>query len=394
MKLAERTQHVAQSYTIGMSMRAREMSEQGRDVLNLSVGEPDFQVPERAKQAAVQALELDLTKYDKVPGVLELREVICEKLKRENRLDYTPDQIVVSNGAKQAIMNGLLAVMNPGDEVMLPVPYWTSYPEIIKLCGGQPLPVMPRDRENYRVTPKDLEAAMGEKTRILIFNNPSNPAGTVYAREEVQAIGDFCREHDIWILSDEIYERFCYVEPCVSVASLGPELKERTIVINGLSKSVAMTGLRVGYTASCREIASAISKMQGHLTSHTSTLSQWVGHSALKYCREEINAQIDIYRKRREFMMKRLDAIEGLTYLKPDGAFYIMVNFGAFKDRISYADSFSLALCERILEETAVAIVPGIAFGLDDYARVSYTLEENELEEGLDRIEKFLRSLK
>ncbi len=393
MKLAERTEHVAQSYTIGMSMRARELRDQGRDVLNLSVGEPDFKVPERAKQAAVQALELDLTKYDKVPGVLELREVICEKLKAENDLEYTADQIVVSNGAKQAIMNALMAVMDPGDEVLLPIPYWTSYPEIIKLCGGEPLPVMPGDRDNYKVTPRDLEEAMTEKTKILIFNNPSNPAGTVYNAEEVRAIGEFCEKKGLWILSDEIYERFCYTEPCVSVASLSPSIKDQTIVINGLSKSVAMTGLRVGYTASNQKVASAISKMQGHLTSHTSTLSQWVGHSALKYCTKDINDQIDIYRKRREVMMKKLDTIEGLTYLKPDGAFYIMVNFGAYKDRVAYTDSFSLALCSRILEETAVAIVPGIAFGLDDYARISYTLEEEKLEEGLSRIENFLKSL-
>lgn len=393
MELAERTQHVAQSYTIGMSMRARELRDQGRDVLNLSVGEPDFKVPERAKKAAVQALELDLTKYDKVPGVLELREVICEKLKAENDLEYTADQIVVSNGAKQAIMNALMAVMNLGDEVLLPIPYWTSYPEIIKLCGGEPLPVMPKDRENYKVTPRDLEEAMTEKTKILIFNNPSNPAGTVYNADEVRAIGEFCEKKGLWILSDEIYERFCYTDPCVSIATVNPQIKDQTIVINGLSKSVAMTGLRVGYTASNQEIASAISKMQGHLTSHTSTLSQWVGHSALKYCTKDINDQIDIYRKRREVMMKKLDTIEGLTYLKPDGAFYIMVNFGAYKDRVAYEDSFSLALCSRILEETAVAIVPGIAFGLDDYARISYTLEEEKLEEGLDRIEKFLKSL-
>lgn len=393
MELAERTQHVAQSYTIGMSMRARELRDQGRDVLNLSVGEPDFKVPERAKKAAVQALELDLTKYDKVPGVLELREVICEKLKAENDLEYTADQIVVSNGAKQAIMNALMAVMNLGDEVLLPIPYWTSYPEIIKLCGGEPLPVMPRDQENYKVTPQDLEEAMTEKTKILIFNNPSNPAGTVYNADEVRAIGEFCEKKGLWILSDEIYERFCYTDPCVSIAAVNPKIKDQTIVINGLSKSVAMTGLRVGYTASNQEIASAISKMQGHLTSHTSTLSQWVGHSALKYCTKDINDQIDIYRKRREVMMKKLDTIEGLTYLKPDGAFYIMVNFGAYKDRVAYEDSFSLALCSRILEETAVAIVPGIAFGLDDYARISYTLEEEKLEEGLDRIEKFLKSL-
>ena len=393
MKLAERTRHVAQSYTIGISMRAREMMAEGRDVLNLSVGEPDFKVPERAKKAAVQALELDLTKYDKVPGVLELREVICKKLKSENGLDYTPDQIVVSNGAKQAIMNALLAVMDHGEEVLMPVPYWTSYPEIIKLCGGEPVPVIPADTVDYKVTPADLEKALTEKTKALIFNNPSTPAGTVYTEAEIRAIGEFCLEKGIWILSDEIYEKFCFEGSCFSVAATSPEVKDITIVINGLSKSVAMTGLRVGYTASTEEIASAISKMQGHLTSHTSTLSQWVGHDALKYCGPEIDAQIDVYRKRRETMLKLLNELPEITYLEPDGAFYVMVNFGAYKDRIDYEDSFSVALCHRILEETEVAIVPGIAFGLDDYARIAYVLEETKLEEGLERIKKFLLSL-
>lgn len=394
MKLAERTQHVAGSFTIGISMMAREMMSQGKDVLNLSVGEPDFKVPERAKHAAVQALELDLTKYDKVPGVLELREAICDKLKTENGLDYTPDQIVVSNGAKQAIMNTLLAVMDPGDEVLLPVPYWTSYPEIVKLCGGTPVYAVPVDTVNYKVTPADLEKVVSEKTRILIFNNPSNPAGTVYNEEEVRAIGEFCLEKGLWLLSDEIYEKFCFVDPCFSVAATSPEVKDITIVVNGLSKSVAMTGLRVGYTASNTKIATAISKMQSHLTSHTSTLSQWVGHDALRYCGEEIDAQIDIYRRRREVMLKKLKTLPDITFLEPDGAFYVMVDFGAYRDKIEYKGSFSVALCRRILEETEVAIVPGIAFGLDNYARIAYVLEEKRLEEGLERIEKFLRSLK
>lgn len=394
MKLAERTRHVAQSYTIGISMKAREMMAQGRDVLNLSVGEPDFKVPERAKHAAVQALELDLTKYDKVPGVLELRQEICRKLKEENNLDYEPDQIVVSNGAKQAIMNTLLAVTDPGDEVLMPVPYWTSYPEIVKLCGGVPVFAMPADRETYKITPADLEKALTDKTKILIFNNPSNPAGTVYNEEEVRAIGQFCLEKGIWLLSDEIYEKFCFVDPCFSVAATSPEVKDITILVNGLSKSVAMTGLRVGYTASNRKIASAISKMQGHLTSHTSTLSQWVGRDALKYCGEEIEAQIHIYQKRREALLRKLQTLPDVTWLEPDGAFYVMVNFGAYKDKIEYEESFSVALCRRILEEAEVAIVPGIAFGLDDYARIAYVQEEKRLEEGLERIEKFLRSLK
>lgn len=393
MKLAERTSIVPPSYTIGISTKVSEMNEKGRDVINLSVGEPDFNVPEKAKKAIVKALENNKTKYDKVPGLIDLRKAICHKLKIENGIEYSPEDIVVSNGAKQAIMNALLAILNPGDEVIVPVPYWTSYPEIIKLSEAEPVIVYPEDTKEYRITVNDIKKAMTDKTKMLLFNNPSNPSGTVYTKKEVKEIAEFCLENNIWILSDEIYERFCFEGEFVSTASISEEVKKITVVVNGLSKSAAMTGLRIGYTASTKEVASAISVMQGHLTSHPSTISQWGACAALTECRDEINAQLDVYRKRREVMLAKLDEIDNVTYLEPGGAFYVMVNFGAYKDKIKYDKSFSLALCEKMLEEAEVAVVPGIAFGLDDYVRIAYTVSAENLEKGLERIEKFIKTL-
>lgn len=393
MMLAERTNKVPPSYTIGISTKVSELNEQGRNVINLSVGEPDFTVPEKAKAAIKKALENNLTKYDKVPGLIDLRKAICEKLKKENGIEYTPEEIVVSNGAKQAIMNTFLAVLNPGDEVLVPVPYWTSYPEIIKLCEAVPVIVYPEDTSKYKFTVDDLKKAKTEKTKLLMLNNPSNPSGTIYSREEVKEIAEYCLENNIWILSDEIYERFCFEGEFTSTASISEEVKKITIVINGLSKSAAMTGLRIGYTASTKEVAKTISVMQGHLTSHPSTISQWGACVALMECRDEIDAQLEVYRQRREVILKKLDEIEGISYLEPDGAFYVMVNLGTYKEKIKYEKSFSLAFCERMLEEAEVAVVPGIAFGLDDYVRIAYTVSSENLEKGLERIDKFIKSL-
>lgn len=393
MKLSERTGQVSPSYTIGISTKVHELNEQGRNIINLSVGEPDFNVPERAKYSMISALMKDYTKYDKVPGLIQLRKAISDKLKNENNLDYEPDQIVVSNGAKQAIMNAVFATVNHGEEVLLPVPYWTSYPEIVKLCGAVPVMVYPEDRKNYKICVSDLKKVLTEKTKMLFFNNPSNPSGVIYSEDEIREIAEFCLENRIWIMSDEIYERFCFEGKYVSVSSLSKEINDITIIVNGLSKSAAMTGLRIGYTASSTEIAKAISAMQGHLTSHPATISQWAAYTALMDCRDEIDAQLEVYRKRRESVLSRLDKMKNITYLKPDGAFYIMINFGSYKNKIEYDDSFSISFSNKLLEEANVAVVPGIAFGLDDYVRMSYAAKQEELDEAMKRIEKFLLKL-
>ncbi len=393
MMLANRTKLISPSFTIGISTKVVELNEQGRDIINLSVGEPDFKVPEKAKESIMEALKNNYTKYDKVPGLIELRRAISKKLKEENNVDYEPDQIVVSNGAKQAIVNVMLATANLGDEVLIPVPYWTSYPEIVKLCGGVPVIVYPEDTETYKISVKDLEKALTDKTKILFFNNPSNPSGIVYTKDEIEKIANFCLEHNIWIMSDEIYERFCFEEEYISIGTMGDEVKDITIIVNGLSKSASMTGLRIGYTASSREVAKAISAMQGHLTSHPATTSQWAAYTALTECRDQINAQREVYKKRRKLLLDRLDKMKDISYMNPAGAFYIMVNFGKYKDKIKYEGSFSMALSERLLEEANVAVVPGVAFGVDDYVRMSYAVNEESLGKALDRIEEFINKL-
>lgn len=393
LSLAKRTKTLTPSFTIGISMKVAELREQGKHIINFSVGEPDFHVPAKAKEEAIQAIKENRTKYDKVPGLIQLRKAICEKLKEENHLEYQPEEVVVTNGAKQAIMNTLNAVVDPGEEVLVPVPYWVSYPEMIKICGGTPVFVYPQDHKDYKITAKDLEQYVTEKTKLLFLNNPSNPAGALYSKEELETIGAFCLEKQIYIMSDEVYERFCFEGEYTSIGSLSKEIRDITILVNGLSKSAAMTGLRIGYTASKKEIASAISAMQGHLTSHPSTISQWAAYEALQECKEEINGQLEVYRKRRDLAMQYFDQMKNISYITPGGAFYIFVNAGAYRDRFPGAESFSVAFCDRMLEEAGVAAVPGIAFGMDDYFRISYALSTEELEEGLQKIGEFIQTL-
>ena len=394
LSLAQRTKSLTPSYTIGISTQVAQLREQGKHVINFSVGEPDFKVPEKAKEEAIRALRQNLTKYDKVPGLVELRKAIAEKLKEENHLEYAPDEIVVTNGAKQAIMNTLNVLVDPGEEVLVPVPYWVSYPEMIKLCGGTPVFVEPEDKKEYKITVKDLKKCVSEKTKLLFFNNPSNPAGALYDRETMEEIGAFCLEKEIFIMSDEVYERFCFDGTYTSIGSISQEIKDITILVNGLSKAAAMTGLRIGYTACKREIASVISAMQGHLTSHPSTISQWAAFAALAECKDEINAQLDVYKKRRDLAMSYLDKMERISYLRPGGAFYIFINVGGYRDKMNAEEKgFSVAFCEKLLQEAGVAAVPGVAFGMDDYIRISYALSTEELEEGMKKIGEFLKTL-
>lgn len=394
MKLAQRTETITPSYTIGISTRVTELREQGKHIVNFSAGEPDFDVPEKAKKCAMKALEDNRTKYDRVPGLVDLRREIAEKLKTENQVEYELDEIVVTNGAKQAITNTLNAILDPGEEVLISIPYWVSYPEIVKLCGGVPVFVLPEDQVRYKVTAKDLEKHITSKTKILFFNNPSNPAGTLYNREEVKEIAELCLRHQLYILSDEIYERFCFDGEYTSVSSLSPETKEITILVNGLSKAAAMTGLRIGYTASSQKVAKAIAALQGHLTSHPATISQWAGVGALSSCKEEINGQLSVYRERRDIAMEILDGMEKISYLRPGGAFYIFINISGYREYFSKENAFSIQFCERLLNDAGVACVPGIAFGLDDYMRISYALDTESLVEGLEKIRKFLEGLK
>ena len=393
MNLSKRLDTMTPSFTIGISSKVKEMRASGIDVLNLSIGEPDFTVPEKAKEYGKKSLDDNHTQYDLVPGLTVLREEIVKKLKRENNCDYTIDEIVVSSGAKNSITNILLATTNPGDEVLLPKPYWVSYPEMVKLTGAVPKFIDTKRENGFKVIKEELENVITEKTKLLILTNPSNPTGNVYTKEELIDIVDVCAEHDVFIMADEIYERICYVDDFTSVASLGEKAKNITITVNGFAKSVAMTGLRLGYTASNRELAKAMSSMQGHLMSHPCLTAQYIGYGALLECEEDIKHMASVYRKRRDMLVERLDKIDHVGYIQPNGAFYMFIDLSEVAKKYDYKESFSIEFCEEFLNKYNVAGVPGIAFGLDEYMRISYACNEETFMAAMDKLEEFVKDI-
>ncbi len=388
--LSNRLNVISPSCTIGISSKVKNMRESGLDVISLSIGEPDFNVPKRAIECGVESLNKNCTKYDLVPGITILREEICKKLLDENNCCYSPDEIVVSSGAKNAITNALLIVTDPGDEVLIPKPYWVSYSEMTKLVNAVPVPIETDKANDFKLTSDLLKKHITDKTKMLLLNNPSNPTGSVYTKEELLDIVNVCLEKNIYILSDEIYERICYNDGFVSIASLGEEVKNITITVNGFAKSAAMTGLRLGYTASNKEIAKGISSIQGHLVSHPSLTSQYIGYGSLKYCKDDIDNMVKTYKSRRDLITSKLDTIKYVDYIYPNGAFYVFIDLSQVAEKYKYNESFSIEFCDEFLSKYNVAIVPGKAFGIDEYVRVSYACSEEEFLEGLSRLESFI----
>lgn len=391
--LSSRLNNITPSYTIGISSKVRDLKTSGKSIIDLSIGEPDLSVPNAAIQHGINSLNENLTNYDLVPGLKILRDELSKKLNLENDCDYAPEEIVVSSGAKNAITNALLAVLNPGDDVLVPKPYWVSYPEMIKLVNANPVFIETNKENEFKLTKDILEKSITPKTRMLFLNNPSNPTGAVYSKEELLEIANVCIKNNIYILADEIYERICYKDKFVSIASLSNDIRNITITINGFSKSFAMTGLRIGYSASNKEIAKAISTIQGHLVSHPSLTSQYIAYGALKDCSDSINDMVDIYRSRRNKVVDILNQCNKLNYVTPDGAFYIFIDLSMVKNNLNYTNSFSIEFCNKLLDEYEVAAVPGIAFGMDDYIRISYACSESSFTEGLKRIIKLAESL-
>lgn len=391
--LSSRLNNITPSYTIGISSKVRDLKTSGKSIIDLSIGEPDLSVPNAAIQHGINSLNENLTNYDLVPGLKILRDELSKKLNLENDCDYAPEEIVVSSGAKNAITNALLAILNPGDDVLVPKPYWVSYPEMIKLVNANPVFIETNKENEFKLTKDILEKSITPKTRMLFLNNPSNPTGAVYSKEELLEIANVCIKNNIYILADEIYERICYKDKFVSIASLSNDIKNITITINGFSKSFAMTGLRIGYSASNKEIAKAISTIQGHLVSHPSLTSQYIAYGALKDCSDSINDMVDIYRSRRNKVVDILNQCNKLNYVTPDGAFYTFIDLSMVKNNLNYTDSFSIEFCNKLLDEYEVAAVPGIAFGMDDYIRISYACSESSFAEGLKRIIKLAESL-
>lgn len=391
--LSSRLNNITPSYTIGISSKVRDLKTSGKSIIDLSIGEPDLSVPNAAIQHGIKSLNENLTNYDLVPGLKILRDELSKKLNLENDCDYAPEEIVVSSGAKNAITNALLAILNPGDDVLVPKPYWVSYPEMIKLVNANPVFIETNKENEFKLTKDILEKSITPKTRMLFLNNPSNPTGAVYSKEELLEIANVCIKNNIYILADEIYERICYKDKFVSISSLSNDIKNITITINGFSKSFAMTGLRIGYSASNKEISKAISTIQGHLVSHPSLTSQYIAYGALKDCSDSINDMVDIYRSRRNKVVDILNQCNKLNYVTPDGAFYTFIDLSMVKNNLNYTDSFSIEFCNKLLDEYEVAAVPGIAFGIDDYIRISYACSESSFTEGLKRIIKLAESL-
>ncbi|OJV62287.1 MAG: aspartate aminotransferase [Clostridiales bacterium 38-18] len=393
--LSKKIRTITPSFTISISAKVKALKENGADIIDLSIGEPDFYTPEKGKQAAVEAIEANKTKYDQVPGLISLREAIADKLNIENHVLYAPTEIVVSSGAKNAITNALLAVLDPEDEVIIPAPYWTSYPEMVKLCHGVPIIVQTKAGNAFKVTVDELALAVTDKTKIVLINNPSNPTGAIYTREELEPIVNFCIKNNLVILADEIYERIHFTDTFTSIPSISPDAKAHTILVNGFSKSAAMTGWRLGYTASNPEIAKAISMLQGHLISHPSTIAQWAGYGALTQGKQNMADMVATYKDRRDALVPLLKAIPKIDFIYPDGAFYLFIDLSHFTsfqfDKST--GSFSVDFCDLLLEKYGVAMVPGIAFGNDAFVRVSYATKLELVVEGLKRLAALLTEL-
>ena len=395
-RLAKRIASISPSLTLAISAKAKAMKADGENVISFGVGEPDFNTPEHIVAAAIDALEKGHTKYTPSSGLPELRRAVCSKFRRDNGLDYEPSQVIVSNGAKHSIFNACFAILNEGDEVIIPAPYWLTYPEVVKVCGGVPVYVKASKKTGFKITPEQLKAAITPKTKLFIFNSPCNPTGAVYSEAEVRALAKVCEEADIFVLSDEIYEKLVYgeVKP-FSMAACSEKMKELTITVNGVSKTYAMTGWRIGYLAAPKDIARAIDSFQSHATSNPNSIAQYATIKALNAPEAAVEEMVARFARRRLAMIERISEIQGAYCIIPDGAFYAMLvvsgcygkKFGGteIKDSVSFADC--------LLDAAKVAVVPGVSFGADDCVRLSYSLSMEDMLEGLDRIDAFIQSL-
>ncbi|MEA4849529.1 MAG: pyridoxal phosphate-dependent aminotransferase [Clostridiaceae bacterium] len=390
MKLSSKSANIAASMTLAVDAKLKQMVADGIKVYGFGAGEPDFDTPKYIRDAAIEAINNGHTRYTLVLGILELRKAICAKLKRENDLQYEPNQIIVCSGAKHALSNTFAAILNPGDEVIIPVPYWVSYTEMIKLNDGIPVPVLTKKENNFKMTREELVKAITPKTKAILLNTPSNPTGAVYSEQELRDIAEVAVEHNLFVVSDEIYERIIYDgKKHISIASLGSEIKELTIVINGMSKSYAMTGWRLGYAAGNEKIIKAMAGIQGHAVSHPSSITQYASVAALNGPQDDLENMVKEFKKRRDYMYKRINAMEGISCIKPEGAFYVYVDISSYLGKSLYGVKInsSLDFSQIMLEKGHVAVIPGAAFGNDNYIRLSYATSMETIEKGLDAFE-------
>ena len=397
LTISNKSMGISPSPTLAIDSKFKEMKKEGIDVVGFGAGEPDFDTPKHIKEAAINAINDGFTKYTPASGTIELKKAIVKKLKDENSLDYEISDIVVSNGAKHSLVNAFMAILNPGDEVVIPAPFWVSYPEMVKIADGTPVFLETCEENNFKFKVSDLENVVTKKTKALVLNNPSNPTGMLYTKSELKEIAEFCVKNNIYVISDEIYEALVYdgKESFVSIASFGKEIKDLTIIVNGVSKTYAMTGWRIGYTASNSKIAKAMANIQSHATSNPNSIAQVAATAALNGPKDEIQIMKNAFFERRNHLVELINGIEGVSSIKPDGAFYVMMNvsglFGKkYKDTvISDVDT----LCELLLCEVKLALVPGTGFGAPNYVRWSYATSMDNINEGIKRLKIFIEKL-
>ncbi len=387
MELALRVKNLTSSPTLAVTSKAKQLKDSGVDVVSFGAGEPDFDTPDYIKNSAIKALQAGFTKYTSSAGTVQLRKVIAEKFKRDNNLNYEPAQIVVSSGAKHSLYNIFQVICDKRDEVIIPVPYWVSYPAMVELAGGKSVFIKTKEKNGFKITPEQLKKAIKKRTKALVINSPSNPTGCVYTKEELQAIADIAVEHGIIVISDEIYEKLVYDDAKhTSIASLNEKIYALTFTVNGLSKAYSMTGWRIGYLAGPKEAVEKISNLQDHSTSCPNSIAQAASVEALTHTEEFIDMMKKEFVSRRDYFVKRINGVRKLSVIKPQGAFYIFCN-------ISKTGIGSLEFSKRLLDEAQVAVIPGVGFGDDKYIRLSFATSLEQITKGMDRIEKWVGKL-
>ena len=392
---SERATTISPSITLAISAKAKAMKKQGIDVVGFGAGEPDFDTPVHIKERAKKAIDQGYTRYTPASGMPELKQAVVKKFREDNGLEYTQDEVLIGSGAKYVIFEIIFSLVGDGDEVIIPSPYWLSYPEMVKLAGGRPVYVDTKGSD-FKLTPKQLLNSITDKTKLVIINSPANPTGVVYSQKELKELADIIVAHDIFCISDEIYEKLIYDGLAhVSVASFSQKIKEKTIVVNGVSKAYAMTGWRIGYAGGPKEVIQKAGSIQSHTTSNPASISQWASVEALEGPQESTVVMSEEFAKRRDYLVQRIKAITSLKYVRPQGAFYCFVDISKLlgsKINDSLIEG-SVAFAELLLSDQYVAVVPGKAFGDDNFIRLSYAVSMEQLEKGMDRIEKFINKL-
>ena len=396
MVLSKKAKQISPSLTLDITAKAKKMKAEGIDVIGFGAGEPDFNTPRNIQDVAIKAIKEGKNRYTATSGIIELKQAIIQKLKKDNNLTYISSQIIVSTGAKQCLANVFQTILNPGDEVLIGVPYWVSYPELVKLADGEPVYVETEEINNFKLTTKNLNKSLTAKCKAIVLNSPSNPTGTVYSKAELIEIAEFAKVNNLFIISDEIYEKLLYGSNThTSIASLSEDAYNRTIVINGVSKAYAMTGWRIGYAAASAEIVALMSNIQSHTTSNPNSIAQYASVEALNGNQDDMVKMIEQFKLRRDYMVERINNINNLSCMKPEGAFYVMVNISNVLNKTIEGKVIkgSLDFSDLLLAKEKVAVIPGVAFGVDNFIRLSYATSMENIKNGLDRIAKFVEHI-